>query len=51
MTDEQGPGGPKRHYPPLYEKLVPIALVAIGMLVLILLAIVVVVVMGVSGAC
>jgi hypothetical protein len=36
----------KRNYPPFYEKVIPIALVIIGLLMIVLLAVIVVVLSG-----
>lgn len=49
MSDQQKTSPPKREYPPLYEKLVPIALVVIVALIVILLLIIVGVALGVIG--
>jgi hypothetical protein len=37
---------PKRHYPPIYEKIIPLALGLIGVAIIVLLVIIVVVLVG-----
>jgi len=49
MADEEKTTPPKREYPPVYEKLVPIALAVIVVVIAILLLIILGVALGVVG--
>jgi hypothetical protein len=40
MSDESPEQQPRRHYPPLYERIVPIALVLIALAVIVVLSII-----------
>jgi hypothetical protein len=41
---------PKRQYPPIYEKVVPIALILIGLTIVVILVIILAVVLGIFPA-
>jgi hypothetical protein len=45
MPDAKGPQ-PKRHFPPLYEKLIPVAFVFIAVAIVVLLVVIAVVLSG-----
>jgi hypothetical protein len=47
MNDKEGPPRPKRHYPPLYEKVIPIALGVVVVVIVVLLLVVGAVILGV----
>jgi hypothetical protein len=46
MSDKRPEGQTRRRYPPLYERLVPIAMVLIGLAIIVILLIIIAVVMG-----
>jgi hypothetical protein len=46
MSDKDEKDTPKRQYPPVYEKLVPVAMVLIGIAILIVLLIAISVALG-----
>ena len=47
MSEEKEPA-PKRHYPPVYEKIIPVAIGAIVVAIVVLLIIIAVVLAGVQ---
>ncbi len=49
MSDQEKMAPPKREYPPVYEKLVPIALLLIVIIVIVLLLIILGVALGLIG--
>ena len=46
MSDREGSESHQREYPPVYEKLVPIALGIIGLIIIVLLAVILAVLLG-----